>query len=910
MPIGELVVSIIGDMSKLSGVFTSAANEVGTFGSKMSSVGSTMSSAGSAMTSGISVPLAAVSAGIGATLNSASDFDTGMRRVATMLPEITESGFKDISNQALTLSKDFGSSTSDMTNAMYQALSSGVPQENIFTFMQDAEKLAIGGATDVVTSTDVLTNAVNSYGAANLSTAKASDILFQGTKFGKSTVEELAQSLSNVVPIAASVGIGFDDVNASLATMTIQGTPTAEATTQLRAMIDALSTPTDAAAQAFDYLSGQSFPEYIQSGHTVGDAIQLLNENVGKQIPVSAKLNKVIKELQDPTSELAKQFQALTGETYEQFQSEDKELIPVLDKMGVTYGKNTTRVSDYFGRIEAGTGALQLLAQNGEIYKSSMEGMGQATGSTDQAFKTMSEGSGAALDRLKSSFEVLTIKIGDAFLPILADTLVPAFSSLISVIDIAIPAITFIANAFNALPGPIKLGALAFTAFVAALGPVLMIAGSIASGIGAIAALFGAGGVLAGAGTVISGLVAGLSSLAIPIVAVIAALVLLYTAWKNNWGNIQGVTARVVAEISNNWNKFRAEIGRLPGVVSSSLTTLKGIFSNSFNAIITIIQTWINNQATKLSAYLTRISTFKTQLIAKWTEIKNGVLTRLNAIASDTQSWITNQAAKLTAYLARISTFKTQLIAKWTEIKTSVLNKLNAIISDAQNWISNQASKLTNYLSIITTFKNNLISKWTEIKTSVLNKLNEMTTGIKNKASDIANAVQSIIDGIKNKVSDFKSAGQSLIQGLIDGIESKIQGIKNSMSKVTNAANNFLTHSPAKEGPFKKLPTFDPVLYDPLMATIKKTESNVLPQLSKVLTNLNSPLSSALSNIKNPLDSSSVSQNNSRYTSNTYKGGSTTTNNNYVTTNHNNVIVKTNASPSNVTSAIKRATGC
>jgi TP901 family phage tail tape measure protein len=189
------------------------------------------------MTSGITVPLAAVSAGIGVTANAASEFDTGMRRVATMLPGITDTGFKDISNQALTLSKDFGSSTADMTDAMYQALSSGVPQDNIFSFMQEAEKLAIGGATDVVTSTDVLTTAVNSYGAANLSTAQASDILFAGTKFGKSTVEELAASLADVVPVAASLGIGFGDVNASLATMTIQGTPTAQATTQLRAIL-------------------------------------------------------------------------------------------------------------------------------------------------------------------------------------------------------------------------------------------------------------------------------------------------------------------------------------------------------------------------------------------------------------------------------------------------------------------------------------------------------------------------------------------------------------------------------------------------------------------------------------------------------------------------------------------------
>ncbi|MDD4521681.1 MAG: phage tail tape measure protein, partial [Methanosarcina sp.] len=319
MPIGELVVSIIGDMSKLSGTFSAAATEVGNFGSKISNVGQSLSSTGSALTSGISVPLVAVGAGIGATMSKATEFDTGMRRVATMLPEITQSGFQNISNQALTLSKDFGSSTSDMTNAMYQALSSGVPEQNIFTFMQDAEKLAIGGSTDVVTATDVLTNAVNSYGSANLSTAQASDILFQGTKFGKSTVEELAGSLSNVVPVAASMGISFADVNASLATMTIQGTPTAQATTQLRAIMDELSNPTTKASMAFKDLSGKSFPDFIKAGGTVGGAIDILNKGVGKTVPDMKLLAAAEEELKNPTSAMATNFQQVAGKSFPDF---------------------------------------------------------------------------------------------------------------------------------------------------------------------------------------------------------------------------------------------------------------------------------------------------------------------------------------------------------------------------------------------------------------------------------------------------------------------------------------------------------------------------------------------------------------------------------------------------------------
>lgn len=95
-----------------------------------------------------------------------------------------------------------------------------------------------------------------------------------------------------------------------------------------------------------------------------------------------------------------------------------------------------------------------------------------------------------------------------------------------------------------------------FLAFVAVVGPLLLIVGSIIS---AIATL---GPVLATIGGVITGslipaigaVVTALAPVLVPILAIIAVIALLWLAWKNNFLGIRDITASVVSAISNYWN--------------------------------------------------------------------------------------------------------------------------------------------------------------------------------------------------------------------------------------------------------------------------------------------------------------------------------------------------------------------
>ncbi len=200
-------------------------------------------------------------AGIGiASLKAASDFDTAMREVNTMMNLSTEE-FNDFKGEIREMSRDMGVNAVESAEALYQAISAGVPKENVVDFLTIATKAAIGGVTDTTTAVDGLTTVINAFKLPMSDAERVADIMFTTVKNGKTTMEELSASMFNVAPIAATSGVKFDTIAAALATMTKQGIPTAQATTMLRQAIVATQKPTGDMEQAISdlgYESGQA----------------------------------------------------------------------------------------------------------------------------------------------------------------------------------------------------------------------------------------------------------------------------------------------------------------------------------------------------------------------------------------------------------------------------------------------------------------------------------------------------------------------------------------------------------------------------------------------------------------------------------------------------------------------------
>jgi TP901 family phage tail tape measure protein len=320
---------------------------------------------GLAKATAVAVGAAVVGAGalVVDSVSKYMDFDKGMKEVFTLLPGLSEQAYDKMKKDVLSWSAELGAATTKSIPALYQAISAGVPPENVFDFLTVAQKAAVGGVTELETAVDGISSVVNAYGSEVISAAEASDLMFTAVRLGKTDFTQLSQSLFNVIPTASAVGVGFGDVTAGLAAMTAQGTPTSVATTQLRQMLVELSKDGSKAAAEFEKISGQSFPEFIATGGNTADALALIEQNA------------------------------------------------------VDSGKS---VADFFGSVEAGNAALALTGTGAETYRRNLEEMAASAGATDQAFATMEKSSARTWDRIKAKVESAKLTFTDKFEPALA----------------------------------------------------------------------------------------------------------------------------------------------------------------------------------------------------------------------------------------------------------------------------------------------------------------------------------------------------------------------------------------------------------------------------------------------------------------------------------------------------------
>lgn len=268
---------------------------------------------------------------------------------------------------------EFGKAPVDQSKALYQIISAGARDsaEAIDT-LTAANKLAVGGVTDVATAADGLTTILNGYGDSVGSAADVSDTLFVGVRAGKTTVEELSSSLGKVVPLASSLGVSFDELVAGTAALTKGGIGTAESVTGLRAVLASVAKPTKEASDLANNLGIEFNTAGLQSKGLAGFVADLVDKTDG---------------------------------------SEDA-------------------LSTLFGGVEALVPILALSGEAGDSFNEILDSMNLKAGETEKAFKKM-QTPGFRFQQLMSTLQVFVINVGDK----LATVLGPAVELLVRNFD-------------------------------------------------------------------------------------------------------------------------------------------------------------------------------------------------------------------------------------------------------------------------------------------------------------------------------------------------------------------------------------------------------------------------------------------------------------------------------------------
>jgi TP901 family phage tail tape measure protein len=285
--------------------------------------------------------------------------------ISTLLGDVTQGQIENMSFAIRHMAVQGGQTLKDEFSAAYDAISAGMPRERLLEFLEAANKLAVGGVTDVSTATNLLTSVMNSFGLEMDEMDDVLDSLFQTVKFGKLRISDLANSIGRVAPIAEKAGLSLHEMNAAIATLTISGLKTEEATTALRQL---LATLIDLPPIARKRLKEMGLEQYFSLSRM-------------RQVGFTAFIVDLAKMVEGREEELA----------------------------------------GFIGNIRALTGALSLVNNKGETLLKIMEGFSKRSGAAQKAFERLQGTLGFALDRLKALIEAVKTDIGNVIFVGLAD---------------------------------------------------------------------------------------------------------------------------------------------------------------------------------------------------------------------------------------------------------------------------------------------------------------------------------------------------------------------------------------------------------------------------------------------------------------------------------------------------------
>jgi len=183
------------------------------------------------------------------------EFSSAVAEINSILP-VNEKVTLRSKNAFLEFSNSFAGTPQKQAKAFYAIVSAGVQTTaKQLETLAIANKAAVAGLVDIDVAAGVLVSSVNAYANSALTAEEASDVLFIAVREGQTTFGELASTLGSVAPLAAAAGIRFDELAGTLAFITKSGVSTTEAVTGLRGVIAGLIKPSEGAKKAAEELN-------------------------------------------------------------------------------------------------------------------------------------------------------------------------------------------------------------------------------------------------------------------------------------------------------------------------------------------------------------------------------------------------------------------------------------------------------------------------------------------------------------------------------------------------------------------------------------------------------------------------------------------------------------------------------
>ena len=713
----------------------------------------------------------AVVVGFGiAGVKAAGDFQQGITTLETGAGEL-HSNLALVAQGILNLSTITGTSTQQLIAGMFQIESAGYRGAQALAVLQTAAEGAKVGNADLGTVANAVTTVMKDYGISANNSASAMNFLTAIVQNGKTTLQDLAASMSQVLPAASAVGVHLIDVGGAMATMTAEGVPAANAATYLRQMIISLAAPTKAASTSLADIGLTSKQVSDAMKQSLPGALQLIMQHLQQTYTVgSPQYVNALKNIAGGSKQMQGMLD-LTGAHLKEFQS---------------------NVQAVASTINQGKGSV----------------VGWAQVQQDFNFK---------VEQAKAAFQVLLITVGQQLLPVFSQLLkniVPMISSfaqwlvssgaLKNALSILVNTITTLVNVGTAVVTFFQQNQVASDLLVAAL----IVLGAIIIGVIVVAIYAWAVAAWAAAAANIAAFW--------PVYLVVAAIVIiigLVILVIQHWGQIVGWLAGV-------WNAFASwfmgilhAIGNFFTVVWSAIAATA---MSIWNAIVSFFMSIWNKVS---AAFIAVWNVIKTILTVVWNVIKMAAFVIFAIIVAIIMApfvplikWFQAHWAQIQQGLMTVwNAIKAAASAVWNAISavfTTVMNIIKSVITAVWDFISPYLMAAWNVISSVATSIWNGISSFfswvmagiqagiTFVWNAISAALTFVWNTISSAASSIWNTISSGIQGVVTTLQGWLSSAWNTIyngaMGMWNGLQSGIEGVWNGIVGGIKAAINFV----------------------------------------------------------------------------------------------------------------------
>ena len=292
-----------------------------------------------------------------------SQFNAAFAKTQTIM-DTNVMAAEDMRSSVLRLSRDSAMAAGDVSEAVYQAISGSVDTADAVNFVDKANQLAVAGFTSLTNATDVLTTTLNAYHLGAEKVNGISNVLIQTQNLGKTSVDELSASMGKAIATGSAYGVDLQNLSTAYVELTRNGIATAESTTYINSMLNELGDSGKTVGKILQERTGKSFGQLMQDGASLGDVLGILLESVDG---------------------------------------------------------NTEAFMGLWGSQEAGKAANAIASQSIADFNKVLERMDAemsgTTGTTEQAYETMTSTSEFIDKRLTNSVHNLAIAYGDVLAP-------------------------------------------------------------------------------------------------------------------------------------------------------------------------------------------------------------------------------------------------------------------------------------------------------------------------------------------------------------------------------------------------------------------------------------------------------------------------------------------------------------